>query len=256
MGTLNHFSEKELRAWADTVAQRLNKILEENGFAIKFPEFDAGEFGVVSILDVMVEWLTKGDLRQVANEAGTIYPAVEFKDYGDIDHALTQLFSASVSPIHSFPIGTLKTKSGDTVSMTIAGEALSSFALMSRIDAIRTSELVPTNHEYLRFPMIDFKESKSLSWLAGLASVPQVGNPHVVAEALQETKFKMNQTGARLKDAVAMRMATTSVRNPRPRLFIDRPFFLWIERPGVPVPILYAYFDEEHWKDPGDLKNI
>ena len=44
----------------------------------------------------------------------------------------------------------------------------------------------------------------------------------------------------------------TALREPFV-IIIDRPFYLWIERPGMSVPICSLYLTEEHWKDPGDL---
>lgn len=250
------FSEKELRAYVDTVAANLNAILKQEGFSIELSDFAPGNFGVVSILDILVEWLKVGDVREVSDAQGTLYPAVEFEDVVYVDGVQQHIFTSAMSPAHTHPIATLMTKSGDKLCLTVAGEELSGFALIKRIDDIRGGASVPANYEYLRFPMIDYDKKIDISWLQGLQAVSSVGRPYEVAKALQQTKFKMNQYGARLKDAVAIEMGCTSVRPPPPRLIIDRPFFLWIERPGVPVPVMYAYFDEGDWKDPGDLENM
>ena len=254
---LSKFSDKELHTWVDTVASRLNAILKENGFSIELKDFEPGGFGVVSILDVMVEWLKEGQKIVIRTEDNVEYPAVRMENYADINAKRTALYSGYTSDSHAMPVAQLPTKSGDTLCMTIANKEASGFELMSRIDAIRTSTLKLSAFSRLVFPMVDFEEKKSLDWLLGLKSMPARGDPHEVAQALQETKFKMNQFGARLKDAVAIGMRMTSaVVRPVPPLVIDKPFYLWIERPGVPVPVMYAYFDENDWKDPGDLKNM
>ncbi len=55
---LARYSATELRSWASRVAAELNKILQEEGFDIQLDEFGGpNEFGVVSILNVLVEWL-------------------------------------------------------------------------------------------------------------------------------------------------------------------------------------------------------
>lgn len=250
------FSEKELRAWADTDAENLNAILKQEGFSIELPPFNPGDFGVVSILDILVEWIKVGDVREVSNEQGVLYPAVELKDVADIEGREQYLFTTAISSVHGHPIATLMTKSGDKLCVTIAGEEFSGFELIRRIDEIRGSVQMPANYEYLRFPMIDYDKKINISWLEGLKTLAAAGLPYEVAKALQQTKFKMNQYGARLKDAVAIGIVATSFRMPRPRLIIDRPFFLWIERSGVPVPVMYAYFDESAWGDPGNLENM
>ena len=253
--TLSMFGEKELRTWADTVAANLNAILKQEGFTIHLDDFAPGAFGVVSILDVLVEWLKKGELSQVRGADGVTYPAVESKHSALVDDKHCQLFTTWTSEAHQHPIATMASKSGDRLSMTIAGSEYADFALMDRINEIRAGTTRDERYERLRFPMVDYDNQTDLSWLCGLSSFVRTkrGDPYVVEKALQQTKFKMNQHGARLKDAVAMVMRGISM----PRILtIDRPFFLWIDRPGVPVPVMYAYCDEQDWKDPGRLDNM
>jgi hypothetical protein len=37
---------------------------------------------------------------------------------------------------------------------------------------------------------------------------------------------------------------------PKPTLEINRPFYLWIMRPGMSIPLFAAYIDYEDWKQP------
>ena len=57
---LSGFPEKELKCWASWVAAELNAILKKERFDIKLEDFAEDEFGVVSILDVLAEWLKEG----------------------------------------------------------------------------------------------------------------------------------------------------------------------------------------------------
>ena len=34
---------------------------------------------------------------------------------------------------------------------------------------------------------------------------------------------------------------------------IDKPFYLWIERPGMSIPLFTAYIDPIDWKKPDTL---
>jgi hypothetical protein len=244
---LHRFNENELRAWADTVAANLNRILAAEGFSIRFDDFSDGEFGVASILDVAVAWLVEGEALP---EFGTGYwPGVRMKRFGEVDGKEMQLFSGTFAAHHPRPIATIETKSGDTVSMTVAERPLEGIALIDAVDWLRVTKLPEQPFGDLYFPMIDFEETKSLDWLAGLSTA---GGAQEVAQALQQTKFKMNHTGARVKDAVALTMRSTGMGPPP--LMIDKPFLLWIERPGVGKPIFYAYLDTANWKDPGSLE--
>jgi len=116
---------------------------------------------------------------------------------------------------------------------------------MSRIDDIRTSTLTEASFGKLYFPTVDYDEKTDMSWIKGLSY-----GGHAVGQALRQTKIAMDRYGIRVKDAVAMGMALGGSMSIYPDLVIGDPFFLWIERPGMPVPILYAYMDKEHWKDP------
>ena len=80
------------------------------------------------------------------------------------------------------------------------------------------------------------------------------GDGDSISQALQQTKFKMNQFGARVKSAVAIAVSRAMSREVG--LDIDQPFYLWIERDGVTVPVMYAYLDQEDWKDPGNLSEM
>ena len=100
--------------------------------------------------------------------------------------------------------------------------------------------------------------SKRRSWLIGMRTTMGEGHQEaVISQALQQTKFKMNQLGARVKSAVAIGISKTSasieILEP---IIINKPFFLWIERPGLSFPLMYAYIDEANWKNPGDLSRM
>lgn len=254
---LVHFSEKELRSWASWRAAELNEILARERFDIRLQDFKSGEFGVVAILDVMVEWLARAT-RTTLRVDGTEYPAVRMEPHAEIESGWAQLFEAYGSPAHPHPVALLHTKSGDRVYMTVAGTPPGAdFELIDRVDAIRTTLGRASGHyTWLEFPMIDLNQQVDITWLLGMwTTVAESGQEAFISQALQQTKFKMNEVGARVKSAVAIGIIITSIRLETP-LIIDQPFFLWIERNGVSAPVLYAYLDYADWKDPGDLSNM
>lgn len=251
------FSEKELRAWASENAQELNAILKRENFTIHLDEFREGEFGAVSILDVLTEWLVEGFTSTKLMYKEKEYPAVTLKANMRSDTDPRNMYECYVSRHHNFPVAMLNTKSGDRVYMTVAGRSYTSFELIHRIYEIQGSLRETVSHyESLIFPMVSLDQEVDIGWLKGMWTVNAGGQECKINQALQQTKFKMNQFGARVKSAVAVSFMITSVREPRRFLVIDQPFFLWITRSGVSTPILYAYVDEGDWKDPGDLINI
>ena len=71
-----------------------------------------------------------------------------------------------------------------------------------------------------------------------------------IAQALQQTKLKLNHIGAKVESAVAIRMMRcASFRKPKPPLAIDKPFFVWATRDGMAVPYFSGYITEEDWKE-------
>lgn len=256
-GELVNFSESELRSWASLVASELNATLEKEGFDIRLDDFAEGEFGVVSILDVLTEWLKEGAKTKVLFD-NKEYPAVKLDRTAKINEVSMELFSAFLLDEYHFPIASVVTKSGDKVWMTVADNALESFELISRIENLRKSideHSTKTHFSRLVFPMVDLNQKVDIGWLIGMLTASKTGLDFKVSQALQQTKFKMNQFGARVKSAVAITIRATSAII-RKDMIIDQPFYLWIEKNGISYPIMYAYIDKTDWKDPENLKNM
>lgn len=244
---LNLFSAQELRSWIDTVANNLNKILREEGFVIKLRDFGKDEFGVVSILDVLVEWLVKGEVVTIDTLMMGNYTGVKLTNKNGESN-----FFGGRSPIHEYPIAAVRTRSDDTVYMTIADTRLADFELLDRIRKIESSLLSEPGYTSLTFPMIDLNETVDIGWLKALETVDENGKVWHISQVLQQTKFKMNEKGARAKSAVAMAMRSLGSSSQK-YIVINRPFFLWIKRPGTTIPIFAACLDESVWKNPGNL---
>ena len=154
---LARFAGDELRAWASRDASELNAILEREGFAIRVPELGRDDFGVLSILDVLVEWLREGERTEVSCD-GVGYPAVRLDS-----------FTVVSSPAHPNPIAVLSTRSGDRVCMTVADQERDGFDLLSAIEGIRsTQEPSSDAFDSLVFPMIDLDQQVELEWIVGM----------------------------------------------------------------------------------------
>lgn len=236
------FADKELQAWASNDYEYLNAILKNEGFGIQLSPFDKDSFGVVSILDVNFQWLHKGDETTIVYK-NTSYPAVRM-DSG------FKVFSAEN---YTQPIVCLETKSNDKVWMTIADHdtPLQDFELLQWIESVQKNRVQSKkDYDIVKFPMVDLDQEVNVTWLVDM-TLPG----WFIAEALQQTKFKMNNVGAHVKSGFAMSMCRSSGREPIPRvLTIDQPFYLWIERSGVTVPVFAGYITQQDWKKPENLE--
>jgi hypothetical protein len=110
------------------------------------------------------------------------------------------------------------------------------------------------DYEGVEFPMIDYDQEIDISWIIDMQTMGDDGKPAIIKKALQQTKFRMNEVGARVQSAVAMVMARC-MSMPKPRHTIDKPFLLWIYRRETLAddPIFVGYFTEEDWKKPKEL---
>lgn len=247
---LKAFSSDELRTWVSMDADELNAILRKEGFGIQLDSFRPTEFGVVSILDVMMKWLHEGQRSSITvetKEAEPIrYDAFELKNG----------FAVGKLSGYAHPIVTIKTKNEDgtpgkdLVHLAVADEALGGDQLWEKILKLRSLERKEVEeYTHAVIPMIDYDQSFKLDWLLNLNV-----NGWFISQALQQTKFKMNDKGARVKSAVAIAMMRSAMPMPSNKLIIDKPFYLWIEREGVPYPVFTGYLDEQFWKDPKGLE--
>lgn len=204
-------------------------------------------FSLSATLNVEVAWRKKGEKSTVAYR-GTKY------DAADVSTGI----SGSDAPGHKHPIASLSTQSEDIVYLTIADKPRSGFDLLRYIDQLRESRMTMIGEcDYVRFPMIDCDDAPNLQWMLGLETTyKNTRFPATLTKAKQRTEFKMNEVGAHVRSRVDFGgMVVGSAISRRPRsIIVDKPFFLWIERRDVALPIMYAYFTPESWKNPKSLR--
>lgn len=242
-------SIREIESIASFTADDINRFLRERGFTIELaPLRQTGgwkEFGVASVLDLLVEWFKPGTQTTLKAQNRQVYPAA---------HLGTEVSSFYQTADHPHPIARLKTTSNDLVYMTRLDKVSTNFKLLHYVQRL-TGSLQP-NYDYggIVFPMVDLKQEEDLRWLLDLETTNAENEPVKLTQALQETHLAMNQTGARAKSAVAVGVAVAAAyRPPRPDLLIDGPFLVWFQRPGLSEPLFAGYITEQDWKDPGKL---
>ena len=239
----------EIESIASFTADDINRFLRERGFQIKLKPFLRDdkwkEFGVASVLDLLVEWFKPGTETTLKRQDSQTYPAVRQG---------TAVSSFYQGAKHNYPIAQLKTKSSDQVYLTKLDNASTDFELQHYAQQLAGS-LKPI-HDYggVIFPMVDLKQHVDISWLLDLATTSAQGEPVKITQALQETHLAMNEEGARAKSAVAVAVAVAAAYlPPKPDLLIDGPFLIWFQRPGLTEPLFVGYITEEDWKKPAKL---
>jgi hypothetical protein len=245
---LKYLSDQELKTIASQDYTVINKFLKDNGFTIQLEPFIGSEsFGVASILDILVEWTHEG-VPTTLTSNNKEYPAVLMEK---------NCFEVLQCSTYEHPILKLTAKNGDAVYMTIAQDksyvALHGLYLFDYIDGLSKLPKTSVTSQYSQacFPMVDLDQKTDLSWLLRLGSLRITDNQvFQITQALQQTKFKMNEKGARAQSAVAIAFEKSCNQK---KLSIDQPFYLWIERPGMKLPLFTACIDSTEWKTPAAL---
>ena len=222
----------------------INDFLSANGFPELKLTVEPGPAGfcVASVLDVLCEWLKEGSKTTISNGKGE-FSGVKLKKgvcaYMDTD-------------VHPYPVVKIRTKSGDVLCMSICGTLSSDpYAVHWKAETLRAIQK-PYSCEGVIFPMVNYERMIDISYLEGMRTGPDESYWYV-AEAIQKTRFRMNEFGARAQSAAAMTMWACAVAG-KPWVVIDKPFVLWIEREGVSLPLFGGVFAEDVWENPGSLE--
>jgi len=232
----------EVESIASKKASDINEFLAARGFSIQLPEFDPNSlsFGVASVFKLLLEWIRPGTITKVRDGR---YPAVLLKNDLAYFH----------SKRAKNPIVSIEAKNGDQVFMTAYADPPKGFDLLKLVEDISGSLNQAGGFDGVVFPMIDYDEMIDISWIQGLSVTAESG-PWEIERALQQTKFRMNEVGAKVESAVAMGIRyACCAGEPNPPVVIDQPFLLWITRPGLSHPLFVAFFTESHWKKPKSL---
>lgn len=237
---------KDIKSIASRSADEINKFLADEGFSIKLDPFkEPTDFGTASVLDVLVNWLVEGKIEEIRSgrDRKTNFPGV---------FLISGVYFAR-SPAHAEPIVVIETKSGDRVCMTVH-DRCEGFKLLNRAKCLQETMTPNSDFRGVLFPQVSLDQKVDISWLQRLRTVAADGRAYEVAQALQQTKFRMNEKGARAQSAVAIGIKTTSVHAPPPPpLIIDQPFLVWIFRKGLQYPLFTGWISEEDWNIPRDI---
>ncbi|TFG26544.1 hypothetical protein EU528_14195 [Candidatus Thorarchaeota archaeon] len=239
---------KEIESIANIDHKIINKWLEDRGFQIKLVPFGPGGFGVASVLDLLGEWAIKGKEWSVQTDDGKYYPGINMNNYGK------NFYRVKENPNFIIEI---ETRDNDRVYLMMADEVPEGFELLDYVEKIHNEKMtVPFEYDGFIFPKIDLDEETVLEWIIGLRfETPKGDIPYyVISQALQQTKLKMNEIGFRVKSAVALGILAGAAPKKLEPYIINRPFLMWITRPGLSKPLFIAYLNKDVWKDPQGLE--
>ena len=235
----------EIESLASWNFEEVNAFLRQRGFIIQLQPFRPPDFGVASVLDLLVEWLQKGEVRTVRGIDSRDYPAVRMSQEGAKFYEV---------PGHPHPIVALETKTGDVVyMMMLDSEPADEFDLIDQVEGLSRAMQPTYGYGGVIFPMVDLDQKVDISWIIGLTTTGVDGRPARISQALQQNILKINEVGARAKSAVAIAV-TLAVHMPEPDLVINGPFLVWFRRSHLAKPLFTGYITQEHWKNPGSLK--
>ena len=236
-----NFSPDELRYRVTDTAAEMNRWFKEEGFEIALSEAPPPAFYAGSVMKVSVRWWKPGTKTELKAGKET-FPAAYLKEG-------VQVWK---HPSHQYPVVYVRTKSGDQVYMTPHdAPPADPFELTDLVMKLSSGVRPCGIYEGVVLPFVDYDEKIDVSWLVRMQTQDTLDRPWAIAEAVQQTKFKMNHRGARVESAAGWGMRCLAV--PKPPFKIDRPFLLWMQRDGLSLPIFTGYFTEDVWKDPGEI---
>ncbi len=235
-----------LQGWAKKTAEELNQILRENGLSIQLrPWLPGSGFGVVAINKYGVQWLSPGltSLFEGGPRLEVLgHPAFLLKS----STARVKIWETKSRKL----IVKVPTKSGDTLCLSMEDRPLTGFGLHEYVESLQAEQVKSFyGYEGAILPMVKHGLPVDLDWLRFMEVYSSVDGNWFISQALQEIQFSMNQFGAAVTEAAAMSFA----RGMPQYLEVNKPFVLWIERPGVEIPLNVFHITPEDWKDPGNL---
>lgn len=234
---LSILNGEEFAACASREVSVVNEFLRANSFDIQLEE-DSGGVAVASFVRLLMKWREPGTKDSIRAIDGNYYPGAKLEN----GFTVFQLDDGS-------EFLSVETQSGDNVCMMIAKEPLEGFELLAATSAISFAPRTRiSDYDHAIIPMIDLDDKPDLSYMLGMNTTGQDGRPCIITQALQQTRIKQNELGAKAESAAAM-FATRGF-SMEVEFLVDGPCLWWVLRKGSEMPIFAAYLDYDSWKEP------
>lgn len=227
----------------DWEASVVNDWMAQKGFAIKLTDMRRPDyFYVGSVYRQLIHWLRPGTELDLMAANGRTYPGAL------LDGGLSFYDSAKGM------VAAVATTGNDVAYfMPMTVPTASPFGLMQTALSIQKNLEPKYGYGELSFPMVNLDVTTDVSWLVGANTVSDRGQKAKVAQALQQSKLKLNHLSALAESGFLMSMLMEACFT-KDRMAIDSPFLFWIARQGVPFPMFTAWVDYDTWENPGEIK--
>lgn len=241
--------DDEITSKASKDVNLINQFLKDNDFSIQLKDMQNPlAFYVASILKIALEWEKEGT-KTVLNIDGKELSAVKFEIENEQNFKVYHNLDQSNNSIDILEI---EAKNGDFVYMTQSPFAFNSsatqtldFEILEHVELFNSmlSEKNLTYYDTAIFPTVDINQEVDIKWLEGIWAYDGAVAKYEIAQALQQTKFHMDERGAKVESAVAISCVKRCLPAPKKIFKIESSFYLWIMRPGMKTPIFAAYID-------------
>lgn len=219
----------ELESISSKDVEVINQFLADRGFNIRLAP-DLPGFAAASVLNVKTAWKYEG------RETEFIKNDVVF-DAFSMEKGFTFYKNGIIE---------IMTEGSDRLFISMQSDVPEKLDIWISQQDVENREWVSVNK--IIIPKVKYNEQVNISWLSGLRN--NIGD--WISQALQETRFNMDEKGTHLESAVAMYLCTGSMMVEEIIYTVDEPFVLWITRPGLETPLLAAYFDTDVWEKSQD----
>lgn len=232
---LQEMKSEELTACASNDCAELNEFAKKNGISHSFSPFNRGEFGVVSIFSLNLKWLQPGQAEPLTFNARTRVEGVVFESGLSI-HDIKN---------YPYPLVCVYTQNGDKVYFIQANcKPTTMIELSKQINTLRQAKKSTSQgYSSAHVPMIHTESLVDINWLANMYCFKD-GEKQLVSHAFQQMSLSMNEFGFDCKSGVALGFAGISAVQKK-RFIFNKPFYVFVERPGIDKPIVQAYIDED-----------
>ena len=197
------------------------------------------QISIASKLDLFLKWLQKGGKTDVK------YGASRFKAV-DLGRGISIMRHKDFGLVAK-----VKTRNGDTVYMTIPKskprDGFETLDMARKVMTGGSSAGGTLGYSQVVFPMIDLDAKPDISWLEGMSDPDW--NKWKIDEAKQETKIKMDEVGARVREAVAIHAMTKGIHHAPRKFIINKPFLFAVHRNGLKEPFFSAYLSLDGWQN-------
>lgn len=233
---LQKYTSTEMEALSSKDHEALNTMAHMHNIPLMFKPFGPGEFGSLAVLDVALNWPHKTEATETLFSSSECKKSVPVKALQFIED-----FEVYHVRKYTHPIVKIKTKSGDTVWVTLADAHVSHKALSKKIQKLRKCIPSATRKNYDSFvmPYIAYEGMIDISWMKKLTYVSK-HEPYAVADAVEYLKLFCDPEGCSVKAGAGLQF---ELINTSKTITINKPFYFWIERPGTKFPLVEAYID-------------